>query len=58
MQSIRDKMLRLISMASYSKVKLIPEPPNHSSRLHKPELSENWEKMRQRKEFTRIEPLK
>ena len=31
MQSIRGKMLRLISMASYSKVKLIPEPPNHSS---------------------------
>ena len=28
------------------------------ARLHKAELSENWEKMRQRKEFSRIEPLK
>jgi uncharacterized protein DUF4160 len=28
------------------------------ARLHNPELSENWEKMRQRKELTRIEPLK
>jgi len=26
--------------------------------LHKPELSRNWENMRQRKEFIRIEPLK
>jgi len=28
------------------------------ARLHKSELSRNWENMRQRKEFTRIEPLK
>lgn len=28
------------------------------ARLHKRELSRNWENMRQRKEFIRIEPLK
>jgi len=62
MRNTKDKTPHLILMASYSKVRLILEPRKISSkkwaRLHKAGLNKNWEQMRQKKQFVRIEPLK
>jgi hypothetical protein len=62
MRSIRDKMLFSISTVSLLEGEIDSRTAKGLirkwARIHKAELNKNWENMRQRKGFMRIEPLR